>query len=258
MIDLEINGTILKEIDLIIFDKDGTLIELFPYWTVVARKRAENICYAMHVSDDSLVEWISLLMGVDNRKKAMNPKGPIGINNRPYIENLVFEELQKKGYPVDPQMIAAAFRETDVYISQDKILRQALVPVRGLVEFLSAISPGCRCAIFSYDQTVNLEHSNRLMQIDGYFSRLLGGDQLLHPKPDPWGAVRIMDDLHISPAHTLLIGDSIHDIESGKKAGCRYLITRRSDISDLAKLKPLSDFVIDDYTSILPLNQESS
>ena len=37
MIDLEINGKILKEIDLIIFDKDGTLFESFPYWTVVAR-----------------------------------------------------------------------------------------------------------------------------------------------------------------------------------------------------------------------------
>jgi phosphoglycolate phosphatase len=253
MIDLEINGTILKGIDLIIFDKDGTLFELFPYWTVVARKRAENICRAMHVSDESLVDWIALLMGVDNRKKTMNPKGPIGINNRPYIENLVFEELQKKGYTVDPPMITTAFRETDVYISQDQILRHALVPVRGLVEFLSAISPHCRSSIFSYDQTVNLEHITRLMQIDGYFSQLLGGDQLRHPKPDPWGAVKIMDDLHVSPAHTLLIGDSIHDIESGKNAGCRYLITRRSDISDLAKLKPLSDFIIEDYTSIMPL-----
>jgi len=131
MIDLEINGTILKGIDLIIFDKDGTLFELFPYWIVVARKRAENICRAMHVSDESLVDWIALLMGVDNTKKAMNPKGPIGINNRPYIENLVFEELQKKGYTVDPPMITTAFRETDVYISQDRILRQALVPGSG-------------------------------------------------------------------------------------------------------------------------------
>lgn len=251
MIDLEIHGTLLKEIDLIIFDKDGTLIELFPYWTVVARKRAENICHAMDVSDDSLVEWIALLMGVDNRKKTMNPQGPIGINNRPYIENLVFEELEKKGYPVDPQLIAEAFRKTDVYISQDRILRQALVPVRGLREFLSAITQNCRCAIFSYDQTINLEHITHLMQIDRYFSLLLGGDQLKYPKPNPWGAQKIMDDLHVTPVHTLLIGDSIHDIESGKKAGCKYVITRRSDISDMVKLEPLSDFIIDDYTSIM-------
>jgi phosphoglycolate phosphatase len=253
MIDLTINDTRLKEIDLIIFDKDGTLFELYPYWTIVAKRRAVNICRAMHVDDDSLIDFIAFIMGVDNARKSMNPKGPIGIYNRTYIQNLVFEELQKKGYPVDPQMIAGAFQETDVYISQDRILKQALVPVRGLHEFLSGIAQNCRCAIFSYDQTVNLEHITHLMQIDRYFSLLLGGDQLKHPKPDPWGAVKIMNDLHVSPAHTLLIGDSIHDIESGKKAGCKYVITRRSDISDLAKLNPLSDFIIDDYTSITPV-----
>jgi HAD superfamily hydrolase (TIGR01509 family) len=154
---------------------------------------------------------------------------------------------------VNLQVISGAFQETDVYISQDQILKQALVPVRGLQDFLSGITQTCRCAIFSYDQTVNLEHIMHLMQIDRYFSLLLGGDQLKHPKPDPWGAVKIMNDLHVSPAHTLLIGDSIHDIESGKKAGCKYVITRRSDISDLAKLRRLSDFIIDDYTSITPV-----
>jgi phosphoglycolate phosphatase len=253
VIDLAINDTTIKEIDLIIFDKDGTLFELYPYWSVVARKRAENICLAMHVGDESLVNWIALLMGVDTANRSMNPKGPIGINNRIYIQNLVFEELQKKGYPVNPQMIVGAFQETDIFISQDQILRQSLVPVQGLLEFLSAITQDCRCAIFSYDQTINLEHITHLMQIDRYFSLLLGGDQLKHPKPDPWGAQKIMDELHVTPSHTLLIGDSIHDIESGKNAGCKYVITRRSDISDMAKLKPLSDFIIDDYTSIMPV-----
>jgi len=253
VIDLAVNDITVKGIDLIIFDKDGTLFELYPYWSVVARKRAENICHAMHVCDESLVNWIALLMGVDTVKRSMNPKGPIGIKNRPYIENLVFEELQKKGYPADLQLIAAAFRKTDDYISQDRILRQALVPVRGLHEFLSAITQNCRCAIFSYDQTINLEHITHLTQINRYFSLLLGGDQLKYPKPDPWGAQKIMDDLHVTPEHTLLIGDSIHDIESGKKAGCKYVITRRSDISDMVKLTSLSDFVIDDYTTIMPV-----
>ena len=253
MIDLEINGKILKEIDLIIFDKDGTLFQLFPYWTVVARRRAENICRAMHVSDESLVNWITLIMGVDTVKRSMNPKGPIGIYNRSYIQNLVFEELQKKGYPVDLPMILGAFQETDVYISQDQILKQSLVPVQGLHEFLTEISQNCRCAIFSYDQTVNLEHITHLIRIDRYFSLLLGGDLLKYPKPDPWGAIKIMNDLHVLPANTILIGDSIHDIESGKKADCKYVITRKSDISDLEKLKPLSDFIIDDYTSIMPV-----
>jgi HAD superfamily hydrolase (TIGR01509 family) len=250
MIDFTIHGTRLKEIELIIFDKDGTLFELYPYWVIVTQRRAENICRAMHVSDDLLLDGIVQIMGVDTVKRSMNPQGPIGIYNRTYIQNLVFEELHKKGYPIDLQMVTGAFQETDIYISQDDILRQALVPVRGLMKLLSGIRQKCQCAIFSYDQTVNLEHIIHLMKMENYFSLLLGGDHIKYPKPDPWGAVKIMQDLNVSPDHTILIGDSIHDIESGKKAGCKYVITRRSDISDLNLLEPISDFIIEDYNEI--------
>jgi len=253
MIDLTIHDTRLKEIELIIFDKDGTLFELYPYWTIVAQNRAQNICRALQVDDEFLVDWIAFIMGVDNTKKSMNPNGPIGINNRPYIQNLVFEELQKKGYPIEPQMITDAFQKTDVYISNDDVLRNSLVPVRGLLEFLPTVAKRSKCAIFSYDQTINLEHITQLMKMEHYFSLLLGGDHILYPKPDPWGAVKIMEDLNVSPDHTILIGDSIHDIESGRKAGCRYVITRRSDISDMNKLEPISDFIIEDYNDILTI-----
>ena len=254
MIDLTIHDTRLKEIELIIFDKDGTLFELYPYWRIVAQSRAENICRAMQVDDELLVDWIAFIMGVDNTKKSMNPNGPIGIKNRPYIQNLVFEELHKKGYPIEPQMIIDAFQETDIYISHDDILRNLLVPVRGLREFLPTVAKRSKCAIFSYDQTINLEHITHLMKMENYFSLLLGGDRIKYPKPDPWGAVKIMQDLNVSPHHTILIGDSIHDIESGKKAGCKYVITRRSDISDLNLLEPISDFIIEDYDEIVTKN----
>lgn len=255
MIDLTIHETRLEEIDLIIFDKDGTLFELYPYWTIVAKRRAMNICHAMHVvDDDPLIDFIAFIMGVDNARKAMNPNGPIGIYNRAYIQDLLFKELQKKGYPIDPQIITGAFLETDKYISQDEILRQSLVPVRGLLDFLPTVAKKSKCAIFSYDQTINLEHITNLMKMENYFSLLLGGDRIKYPKPDPWGAVKIMQDLNISPDHTILIGDSIHDIESGKKAGCRYVITRRSDISDLDLQGPISDFIIQDYDEIVTNN----
>nr|WP_321507953.1 HAD-IA family hydrolase [uncultured Methanoregula sp.] len=244
----------MKEIELIIFDKDGTLFELYPYWSIVAKRRAKNICSAMHVDDDLLIDYIGLVMGVDNTKKSMNPKGPIGIYNRPYIMNLLVTELQKRGYPVNPQMIMNAFQEADTYISQDDILRQSLVPVKGLPEFLPAAAKRCKCAIFSYDQTKNLEHITHLMMMKTYFSFLLGGDLIKYPKPDPWGAIKIMQDLNVSPDHTILIGDSIHDIESGKKAGCKYVITRKSDISDMDLLEPVSDFIIRDYNEIIVKN----
>jgi phosphoglycolate phosphatase-like HAD superfamily hydrolase len=78
----------------------------------------------------------------------------------------------------------------------------------------------------------------------------LGGDRILHPKPDPWGAIKIMSDLHISPGNTALMGDSIFDIECGRCANCNYLVTILSDISDSELIKPVSNAVINDFTEI--------
>lgn len=250
MINLKINGNLLQKIELIIFDKDGTLFELFPYWKIVAQRRAENICHTLNIENNLVVEWLVSLMGVDEKNKVMNPKGPIGIMDRLYIQNFLLRELILKGFAVELNTIIEAFNETDNYIKNDEILKKSLVMVQGLELFLTHITKDCYCAIFSFDQTKNIQHIVELMKIDYFFSYILGGDQIKYPKPDPWGVVKIMTDLNISPEHTILIGDSIHDIESGKNAGCKYTITRRSDISDIKRIKEISDIIIDDFYSI--------
>jgi phosphoglycolate phosphatase-like HAD superfamily hydrolase len=78
----------------------------------------------------------------------------------------------------------------------------------------------------------------------------LGGDRIIHPKPDPWGAIKIMSDLNISPENTALVGDSLFDIESGRRANCHYLITIQSEISNVDVLNSVSNAVIHDFTEI--------
>jgi len=250
MINLKIEDEVLKDIDLIIFDKDGTLFELYPYWSTVAVKRAELIYNSLGNKNTSLVEQIALIMGADLKNKRMNPKGPIGIYNRTYIQNLIYDELKNKGYGIEREMVLNAFNQTDAYMKMHDVLLNSLVPIRGLIEFLNEINGHCKCAIFSYDLTNNLKSIVEMFKIDGSFNLLLGGDRITHPKPDPWGAIKIMKELHVLPENTAFIGDSAFDIESGKRAECEFLITVVSDISNLEVLKPMSNAVIEDFTKI--------
>jgi phosphoglycolate phosphatase len=250
MIDLEINGAILEKIKLIIFDKDGTLFELYPYWSKVAMRRGEDICKGLDVVEEGLAEWIALQMGVDVRSQRMNPEGPTGICDRQYIQNLLYNKLQNRGYSIEKGIIQSAFREADEYISNKNMLKDSFVPVKGLRNFLKKINGRCKGAMFSYDLTDKLELIARLFRISDNFDMFLGGDRIVHPKPDPWGATKIMSDLHISPENTALIGDSIFDIESGRRANCNYLITILSEISNSERLKPMSNAVLNDFTEI--------
>jgi phosphoglycolate phosphatase-like HAD superfamily hydrolase len=255
MIDVSIHGKTVKGIELIIFDKDGTLFELYPYWTVVANRRSKNICKAIYrnkpVVDLDLVEQISTLMGVNNRKQRMDYNSAIGRLNRKEIQKLIFVYLEGRGIPVTPAMIEDAFVETDRYIAgNDDILMKSLVPVKGIMEFLPSVASGSKCAIFSYDQTSNLERITRIMNMGAFFSTLMGGDRIRYPKPSPLCVIKIMNSLKVLPENTMLIGDSVNDIYSGRDAGCKCLVAVKSDISDMDLISPVAHFVIDDYTEI--------
>jgi phosphoglycolate phosphatase len=53
---------------------------------------------------------------------------------------------------------------------------------------------------------------------------VVAGDQLPKPKPDPMPVVWACGRLGVSPADTLLIGDSVHDFKAGKSAGCKVFL----------------------------------
>jgi phosphoglycolate phosphatase-like HAD superfamily hydrolase len=47
MIDLSVNFNIIRDVGLVIFDKDGTLIELYHYWSQMVALRARLIGEAL-------------------------------------------------------------------------------------------------------------------------------------------------------------------------------------------------------------------
>ena len=46
MVDLLIESSVIRDVGLVIFDKDGTLIELYHYWSQMVALRARLICEA--------------------------------------------------------------------------------------------------------------------------------------------------------------------------------------------------------------------
>jgi phosphoglycolate phosphatase len=87
------------------------------------------------------------------------------------------------------------------------------------------------------------------------FSTIIGGDQMPAKKPDPGGLLHILDQHKARPEETLMIGDSLVDVETGKRAGVKTcgvtyghagresLETAQPDwiIDDLLELKRLVD-----------------
>lgn len=57
-----------------------------------------------------------------------------------------------------------------------------------------------------------------------YMTVAVSGDQLPKSKPDPMPLVWACGRMNVSPADTLMIGDSLHDFHAGRAAGCKVFL----------------------------------
>ena len=58
------------------------------------------------------------------------------------------------------------------------------------------------------------------LNIDHFFSYVLGGDSLAKKKPDPLPLQTLMSKYGLFPSQVLMVGDSVNDILSARSAGC--------------------------------------
>ncbi len=61
----------------------------------------------------------------------------------------------------------------------------------------------------------------RLVGLDQAFEIVIGAGDVTHPKPHPEPVLKALDLLDASPERTVFIGDSRHDLESGRAAGVK-------------------------------------
>jgi phosphoglycolate phosphatase len=83
------------------------------------------------------------------------------------------------------------------------------------------------------------------------FSVVCAGDNVKHRKPDPWPLIYAANKFNFNIKDCLMIGDSQHDIQAARNAGCDILAVSYgyNHGEEIQKYNP--DFVIDDFSELL-------
>jgi pyrophosphatase PpaX len=61
----------------------------------------------------------------------------------------------------------------------------------------------------------------RISGLDDAFDVVIGCDDVTHSKPHPEPVLKAVDELGVTPGQTVFVGDSRHDMESGRAAGVK-------------------------------------
>ncbi len=82
------------------------------------------------------------------------------------------------------------------------------------------------------------------------FSTIIGGDRIPAKKPDPGGLHHILEQHRVRPEATLMIGDSLVDIETGKRAGVKTCGVTYGHAGRKSLESAQPDWIIDDLTKL--------
>ncbi len=228
------------ECKLVIFDKDGTLIDQHPLLLELAKARRNSI---QMNADEKTAELWEKTVGVDLKNGIVDYNGPLG--TAPRQEELLVAAsvfyLNGCSWSESRQMAQRAYDEADK--SMKPPYGSVLFP--GVAEALKKLkTSGLELAIASTDTQRRILESLKALRMDLLFGEIVGGDDVVNAKPSPDMILEILKRTGFKPEETVMVGDSLSDMQMGRNAKVKTCIGVLTGISSLQKLESLADIVI--------------
>jgi len=248
VVNLKVNNEIINNINLVIFDRDGTLIDLYHYWSQMIKMRAYLISEKFFLSKDD-TNRIVFEMGVDQENNCLRPEGPVGIKKREIVMQAAVDYLEAKGYKKAYEVCLDCFKDIDV--QTENKLDGLIKPINGMLSLIDSLhSKSCKLAIATTDKTSRAELSMDYLKLTDKFACIIGCDAVDNPKPASDMIDYITKKLNIKKEESVMIGDAITDIKMGDNAKVKASIAVSSGITPKEQLGALTKFLIDDVSKI--------
>ena len=212
---------------LFIFDLDGTLVDTAPDFK-------NSINYMLNELNESEVALEEI-------------RNWVGYGARELIRRTVVD----KNIPHDEQRIEEMLKIFLLHythnIDDDSVLFNN---VRNVLEFLK--DNGIKLAVCTNKMerlsNILLEKLNVLHMFD----YLVGGDSLSKNKPDPFPLLNICEKLNTEISDSIMIGDSLTDLNAGKGAGMPVVLVSYG-YTDNKDIYNEADLVINDFSQLKEL-----
>jgi phosphoglycolate phosphatase len=176
---------------LIIFDLDGTLVD-----SRVDIMNAVNYAVSLYSLEPMSLEETTTLVGEG-------------------VTRLIAKLLEKRKLHLDMSALVARFES---YYSAHPVSHTTLYP--GVPETLRFLHNYRKAVISNKFRSIALKVLEEL-QLSQYFDEVAGVDTFPERKPSPLPILRILDKFAARPEETLIVGDSIYDMQAGRASGTK-------------------------------------
>ena len=234
----------LEGIELVVFDKDGTLIEFHPMW----RGWVEDLATSLSATTGlDLHDQVFSLLGVDRATGTISPHGLLAATPMARLRELVVKALVDAG--VEPE--AAERAVAAAWLAPDPVA--LATPTADLDVLLDRLAArGIRAAVATSDDRVPTERTLAALGIAARFETLACADDGHPVKPAPDPVLRIAARVGVATDRILVVGDAPVDMRMGRAAGVRRVVGVLTGVGDEATLRPLADLVLPSIADLAP------
>jgi HAD superfamily hydrolase (TIGR01509 family) len=227
---------------LIIFDKDGTLIDFHAMWSVWVCELAARL--EMRIGRPISAR---LFHAVDYDPLTVRaiPGGPLAVAPMAELRSLVTMLVRQAGFSISE---ADAIMH-DAWLAPDA---RRVVSLADLPQVFGVLrARGIALAIATSDDRAATEATLAELGVAEMVSALAAADDALRPKPAPDMALSLCEKLRIDPRYTLVVGDSIADMQMGRAAGVGACIGVLSGVSAAEDLAGCADILLPSISGLI-------
>lgn len=240
---LQINNH-LFDIDAIAFDKDGTLIEFYKLWGTLGKHWVDWLTNQAVAQAPEKVKQPEQLradlfqhLGIDSQTNRIKAESPFAVATTHQLYAIMASVLYQYGFTWhEAEVLVEASTEAQAEAPPLESLIAPLGDVKATLEAL--VNAGVHIAVITSDGKHGTEVALKVLDIAHLVSVVITADSPFPAKPNPAGLIHISQTLNVPLERMMMVGDSVGDMVTGRRAGvgaCIGIVGGGGDPAGLAQ-----------------------
>ena len=222
MINLKTEKFCIKNIDTVLFDKDGTFIDLHYFWGKMTELRSKEIIKKFNL-DKTYLNKLCLFLGYNISTGKMLKDGITALYSRSKIIEIFKQNLLDLNIKITKEELTKLFDEVSEQFYKEMV--NYTKPIDEAISFIKELhNKGIKLGIVTSDSLESTKLTLKHFNWEHLFASVIGRECSTQTKESGALTQIALTQLNSIPKNTLMIGDAPMDYISAKNAGIDNII----------------------------------
>lgn len=242
MINLQSQNWQIENIETVLFDKDGTFVDLDYFWGKVTELRVKEVIKKYKLTEERF-EKLCLFLGYNCLTQKMLSDGITALYSRQKIIEIFTKNLEELNIFVEQKEIEEIFNKVTEKFNKE--CYKYTKPINSAIEFIKKLrKKGIKLGVVTSDSLYTTELTLKHFGWDKYFDVVIGRESTTQPKESGEGIKLALKKIKANPQTTIMIGDAPMDYIAATNAGLKATILVSTGQININELRKTSNYVV--------------